>query len=342
MKKLPFLVFLVIINSCANEDIGISRGFYMGELVDINCIDSSDLGFSESLRNSEILYVSLKEYEFGFQYFVKDSFQTDVHNKWSEKKYQLLTNRKICLAASPLSLFTEGEFLKDNIEYIDKDSSHKSRRLSLFHDKKIRQAYLEYCKHLIDFFGPSYFNMGENVNELFLNNPERWPDFVSFHQYIYLQLKTLYPNLCVFSSVTAEPLLDGVLLNNDFVLQRLAALQIIYYSDLYALSISNNCINSVVSLNRKNAFQELLSISEKPLALSLACWPHDEIEASSASSQKLSNGLTSLFSSCFSHETVFVVKEALLKIPVTEIIHAQNLTTRNETWEKYFGLDFKK
>jgi hypothetical protein len=136
-----------------------------------------------------------------------------------------------------------------------------------FNDESVKIAYLNYCKRIIDFFRPDYFNMAIEANLLHVNSPLLWTEYMELHRYIYQQLKMVYPELPIFSSVSGAYLLDGYFAGNDHSLQRLAALQLIEHSDLYALSFYPYLSGFLGNPYPESSFDELFNISPKPLAI---------------------------------------------------------------------------
>lgn len=135
-----------------------------------------------------------------------------------------------------------------------------------FKDEPVREAYLNYCKRVIGFFHPDYFAMSIQTNLLYLYQPELWTEYLEFHEYIYRELKALYPDLPIFSTVAGGPMLEGFIEGNDCVQQRLAVMQLLTLSDYYALSFypRQTMLGEKV---QDDVFNELFSMSPKPLVV---------------------------------------------------------------------------
>ena len=65
----------------------------------------------------------------------------------------------------------------------------------------VKQAYLNYVKKAIVTFDPMYLNIGIEVNELIMYDINKWNAYLELHQYIYGEIKALYPNLPVSATV---------------------------------------------------------------------------------------------------------------------------------------------
>ncbi len=136
-----------------------------------------------------------------------------------------------------------------------------------FNAEPVKKAYLNYCKRVIDFFHPDYFGMSIEANLLYFFRPGMWTDYLELHEYVYKELKTLYPDLPVFTSVAGAPILEGFLKGNDHVQQRLAAMQLLDFSDDYAISFYPYAGAYGGKPFPENTFDELFSISTKPLVV---------------------------------------------------------------------------
>ncbi len=330
------IIFLIVLSSCTKEEVTIGRSFYMGFTMDASSTGTCHVTASERFRNAEIIHFSFKADNRAFS-DTNDLTLKSTTEHWVELKSQTSANQKIYLSVSPLELERHWSLTDHSADFDNRELKNESNTsIAFFRDPHVTQRYLKYCKNLIDFFEPVYFNMGEDVNQLFLDNPRAWSDFLGFHEYIYTQLKSAYPKLCIFSSVKAEPMVSGM--NTDIVLQQLVVLQIIDHSDLYALSIRPDCVKAIANSNIKNGFNRLFSISKKPLALSLT--NTSQFERTDLAIEP-NSGLNSLLSSCASNKAVFIVRDFPSGLPEPEGIKVENLTATTIAWKKYFLLDYK-
>jgi hypothetical protein len=115
--------------------------------------------------------------------------------------------------------------------------------------------------------------MNIEANLLYFTNPSLWSNFLDFHQYIYTELKTSFPALKIFSSVTGAHMLPGFFTGNDHIQQRLAVLQILAYSDMYAISFYPFLSTYLGNPYPENIFEELFKITDKPLAIAETGYP---------------------------------------------------------------------
>ena len=136
-----------------------------------------------------------------------------------------------------------------------------------FNDEHVKAAYLNYCKRVLAFFQPDYFAMSIESNLLYVMKPDLWAAYLELHEYVYLQLKSMYPDLPIFSSVAGAPMLKGFLEGNDHVQQRLAVMQLLQLSDYYAISFYPYLTNYLGNPYPENTFDELFSLSGKPVII---------------------------------------------------------------------------
>jgi hypothetical protein len=192
-------------------------------------------------------------------------FPQAIKDDWNYRKTKTSPNHKVYLSVTPLD-FTRSALaayrgVSDNMPLPARWSSYH------FSDEHVKTAYLNYCKRIIDFFKPDYFNMAIEANLLYVNKPDLWSDYLQLHTFIYHELKVAYPELPIFSSVSGAPLLKGFLDGVDHVQQRLAVLQLMEYSDMYAISFYPYLSSYLGDPYPENAFDELFHVSEKPLAI---------------------------------------------------------------------------
>ena len=111
-------------------------------------------------------------------------------------------DKKIYLAVTPLSTYRDkiagywGE--SEHMELTGKWSGKS------FSDPKIIEAYLNYCKFIIEKFEPQYFAYGIEVNMLGYHDQHSFRDFLILAENIYSTLKESYPDLPVFLTFQLE------------------------------------------------------------------------------------------------------------------------------------------
>ncbi len=188
-----------------------------------------------------------------------------------------------------------------------------------FQDEEVKTAYLAYCKTVIEFFQPDYFAMAMEANLFFVHQPAMWSSYLEFHEYIYTSLKELYPDLPIFSTLAGHVLVKNFYHENDYVVQRLAALQLLSYSDVYALAVSPYEQGNGGTVYPENVLDELFSISTKPLAITEASdvFSSDGFKESALtlSEERQEKYIAQLLLACDKRQAVMVINNVLYDTP---------------------------
>lgn len=334
-KTLLFIIFLSLC-ACTADELTKGRSFYMG----------FTFGRQETFRNSLLDVSDIMNYHFDERIpwtdlATDDFISPEILADWKLKKDFTRPGHKVCVSVSPLSVDRD-KLARD----IDKaDATIPGMDSISFADDKIKAGYLKYCKLIINYFKPDFFNMSAEANLLFFLKPGSWTDFIAFHEYIYGELKSSYPELVVFSSVIAEPALENYFPNTDYLMQRLPILQILENSDLYALSVQSNTIASVTGSKSDDALSELFNISKKPFALSILTpvpWVSPPVPDKNVSSQMdFHTILEAVLATCLKRHAVFVVSSIQdLDLRTSPNFHPVESEITTEVWRKYLSVDF--
>lgn len=114
-----------------------------------------------------------------------------------------------------------------------------------FDHPDVKLAVLNYLLALVEYFSPTYLNIGIEANLVLARNFEHWPAFLELHRFLYTELKKRYPKLPVFASVQYEHLLglhgDSARLRDRFLATEPDILlnevrKLLQYSDILAIS----------------------------------------------------------------------------------------------------------
>lgn len=334
MKKTFLLIILAVIG-CDSDEITKGRSFYMGftfnhqETFSDNTFEDSDIinyHFDEGVPWTNII--------------LTDLIPNHILDSWNLRKMYTPLSHKIYVSVSPLSfgrnkLANDNSFAEKIISGFDSIS---------FTDSRIKTGYLKYCKQIINYFKPNFFNMSADANLFYLLKPDLWQAFIEFHAYVYEELKSSYPDLAIFTSVAAEPALEGFIPKTDHLLQKLAILQLLEHSDLYSLSICPNSISSISNSKNKDSFAELFNISKKPFALTIISRPH--LMSPPPHENGLSNQMDSdaslevALKACLKREAVFVISSNGGSLNIDPNLNLTNLDFLITVWKKYLSVDF--
>lgn len=273
IKVVGILILSFAVFACDDDNNATSRSFYMGFTpfpYDIS-VEAVNFTYDAIAADADIINHHFDNGVPWTEAVANESFHTNIMNDWSYRKNSTPAGHKVYVSVAPLSVDRNG--LANYRGEEDDMPLQTPWNIYQFDNDSVKTAYLNYCKRIIDFFNPDFFNMAIEANLLYYNAPDKWIAFLTFHEYIYDQLKITYPGLVIFSSVTGAHIMNGYLAGNDFAQQRLAALQIIDKSDLYAISFYPFLSNYLGNPYPENTFDELFTISDKPLAIAETGYP---------------------------------------------------------------------
>lgn len=266
MKR--FLFISIIIISCTKGDpTPASRTFYLGftPFPYEATLDAVEFSYQKIKQDADIINHHFDNGVPWVEAETNSAFHPNVMSDWSYRKTNTPAGHKLYLSAGPINISRNG--LANYRGEADDMPLPAPWNTYKFSDQPVKTAYLNYCKRIIDFFKPDYFNMAIEANLLYFNTPEKWNDYLVFHEYIFTQLKAAYPSLTIFSSVTGAQMLSGAITGSDYIKQRDAAKQLLAFSDIYALSLYPYLSSYLGNPYPANMFTELFSISDKPLAV---------------------------------------------------------------------------
>jgi hypothetical protein len=266
-------LFVSISISCDKESNTPTRTFYMGftPLPYAASLDAVNDTYAKIAANGDIINHHFDNGVPWTEALHHAAFDANIMDDWAFRKQNTPASHKVYVSVAALNPSRNG--------LANYRASHDNMLLPLswdslrFNNEQVKLAYVNYCQRIIDFFHPDYFNMNVEANLFYSNKPSQWSDFLEFHQHVYMALKAFNPGLKIFSSVTGAQMLQGFLDGNDHVQQRLAALQILDYSDLYGLSFYPYLSRHLGNGYPDNTFDQLFSISEKPLAIAETAYP---------------------------------------------------------------------
>ena len=153
-------------------------------------------------------------------------FNDELINDWKGKKDATPNNGKVYLAISP----GRGD-LKPGEKSQPFPKGLKGRA---YDDPVVIEAYLSYCRRMLEFFMPDYLAIGIEVNEIYQVGNDKWRSYAALHRHVYQELKKTHPNLPIFASFTLHGLLNETGRSQDAMLTALG--EIMPYSDFVAVS----------------------------------------------------------------------------------------------------------
>jgi hypothetical protein len=260
-------VAVLLFNGCTKEDNLQTRHFRMGFTPMPEELASNELeyAYSKLAAQADIVNYNLDGGVPWQESFDGKDYNADILADCNLRRRQAAPGQKIYVSVTPLNTFRNGlanyRGPSPNMTLAPPWSGYS------FNADPVKEAYLNYCRRVIDFFQPDYFAMGIETNLLYLFRPEVWTDYLDLQEYVYKELKRSYPTLPVFSSISGAPVLNNFIQNIDHVQQKLAALQVLEYSDYFAVSFYPRHGVFDVKRHAGDIIDELFSLSLKPMVV---------------------------------------------------------------------------
>ncbi|HOZ15869.1 MAG TPA: hypothetical protein PLH91_09030 [Tenuifilaceae bacterium] len=137
-----------------------------------------------------------------------------------------------------------------------------------FNDDKVKVAFLNYAKRMVQYFAPDYLLVGVESNLLIRNKPEVWSQYVELQQHIYSELKKVYPNLPISVSMFCVPYFPQWS-NEDNLEQQINGLRDIEpYVDFVSFSLHPFMSGLLAESFPDNYLSQLFGLTTKPIAVS--------------------------------------------------------------------------
>ena len=318
-KRVLTILAAIILLSCNKDDQQDTRSFYMGFTpfpYEIS-VEAANYVYSKLETDADIINHHFDNGVPWTEALNEEPFHQNIIDDWNFRKSNTSGNHKVYVSVTPINFSRNGLAAyrgeADNMDLPNPWNTYP------FNHVDVRTAYFNYCKRIIDFFKPDYFNMAIEANLLYVNSPSNWSAYIQFHQYVYSQLKFTYPDLPVFTSVAGAHLLSGFIDGNDHVQQRLAVLQLMDYSDFYGISFYPFMSTYLGNPYPDNSFDELFEVSNKPIAVAETGYPAQTfsvdaggglvtIESDNSKQQKFTEDL---LAACERRKAIFVINFVL-------------------------------
>ena len=187
-------------------------------------------------------------------------FSQNLQDDWNLRKNSTPANMPLYVAITPLNFGRNrlAEYWGEQ-QSMDLPGDWATYR---FNDPHIKTAYLNYAKRVIEFFKPKYLAIGVESNMLitssYIANNTNWVDYKELNQYVYTELKQLYPDLVIFSTIQYEDL------KRNKILELPEIPSLLQYSDIVALSTYHYGVSD--NPPTSNYFDLALSYN-KPIAI---------------------------------------------------------------------------
>lgn len=277
IQILTVLGMAALVGACSSDDESPSRPFRMGFAPYPYQISAESNDYLSGKLAVEADIINHR-FDSGIPWeaaLLNQTLPESLLSDWAARKNLAEAGHKVFVSVTPLNTARNGlAAWRGERENMPLPAPWNSLALN---DEKVKTAYLNYCKRLIDYFNPDYFAISIEVNLLYRNNPQAWPAYLELHEYIYKELKRHYPGLPVFSSLAGTLLIKGLIAENDHVVQRLAAMQVLQHSDRYAVSFYPMMHNSESPMLPENVLDELFSLSTKPIIVAETAYTAERV-----------------------------------------------------------------
>jgi hypothetical protein len=194
------------------------------------------------------------------------AYHQELQNDWKWRKTNTPKGHKILASVAPYTLLRNA-LANYHGERADMPRPAPWNTLNFDHPD-VKTAYLHYCRRVIDFFAPSYINIGIEANLLMEKAPQHWDAYMDLHRYVYRELKKHYPELPVFVSFQAQALLEGHRREVNHADQLRALRDLMDYTDIFAISSYPYGSAYMTQKLPEDMFDVLAKMSNKPLAIS--------------------------------------------------------------------------
>ena len=207
-------------------------------------------------------------------------YSSHIMGDWALRKGLTPAGHKVYVSVTPINLARDSlALLRDTADDMPLASPFDTHAANGDFDHiDVRTAYLNYCKRVIQYFNPDYLAIGIEVTLLRKHTDSAtWLKYKALNDFVYTNLKTLYPDLPVFVSVSPIEMVSGYPLGlpAEFsgdpagyeASQRAALADVMAASDYYAISLYPYLTAFNNSPYPADFLDTLFSLSSKPLAI---------------------------------------------------------------------------
>ena len=243
-----------------------------------------------------------------------DVFHPNITDEWQFRLSRTPASHKILLSVTPLSAF------RDSLARYKSGSGNlplpEPWDTISFNHPDVKEAYLNYCIRIMEFFNPDYFVIGIEVNLLMKFEPQLWDNFLDLHKYVYQQIKTLDPDFPVFVSFTGMDLVEGYTDANHPDMMR-AFNDVISFTDYFGISVYPFISNFTCDSLPADMFNKIFALSPKPICITETGYPAEYFTVLGGSLEfdgspvKQNNYITLLLNEAGQHDLKFVINFVL-------------------------------
>ncbi len=257
---ISFLIMLLLTIISCSLFLPDNRSFYMGFTPFPYDFTTDAINYTYDLINEkgDIIAHHLDEGIPWTEALNDEPYHQNVINQINIRLDETEEGKKIYLAVTPISQGRDALALYwGEEENMTLPAGWETKE---FDDPDVITAYLNYCRYMIGEFQPDFFAYGIEVNDLYLNSPDLFDNYLNFINSVYSSLKGDFPDLPVFLSFSVSELTEDSLI---------AIEDLIPYTDYMAVSYYPYMggITNPVDIP-DNWYQPLIDIAQgKPFAV---------------------------------------------------------------------------
>lgn len=241
-------------------------------------------------------------------------YHPNIISDWQFRKFRSNPNHQMLVSVTPINFFRNGLALYKSDQ--GNQPLPSPWDTIKFNDNLVKQAFLNHCIKIYEYFKPDYLCVGIEVNLLMSNSPHLWEQYKELQQFIYDSFKVLYPNSRIILSVTGFDLIDG-LTNSDHLNQIRAINDIQLYCDMVGFSLYPYLTNLLTDPLPGDLLDRIFKMTTKPVCVTETGYPAQEFSISNppvtflGSEQKQYDYLKMLFSSAQTNNAKFIINFVL-------------------------------
>lgn len=268
VSRLAVIPILCFVFACQKDNSVASRSFFMGFspwLYD-NTLEAQSWTYDKIITYGDIISEHMEE-GVPWQESYDDSpfpqsFIDEIQSRIALKGIK----QKVVLQISPLNVSRNG---LANYRGTEPNQTLPEEWSNLaFNDDKVKVAFLNYAKRMVQYFAPDYLLVGVESNLLIRNKPEVWSQYVELQQHIYSELKKVYPSLQISVSMFCVPYFPQWS-NEDNLEQQINGLRDIEpYVDFVSFSLHPFMSGLLAESFPDNYLSQLFGLTTKPIAVS--------------------------------------------------------------------------
>lgn len=264
---------VLLVSSCNHNKNTQYRSFYMGfsPWPYDNTTQAVDWVYSEVTTEGDIISHHLEEGVPWPEAYADTSFSQSYIDEIQSRLQRKVNGQKTLLQINPLNVNRDGMALYRG-DSINMSLPAGWTNLNL-DDAKVKTAYLNYAKRMVDYFNPDYMLLGVEANLLIRNNPNLWPHYIELQKYVYTELKTLYPSLELSVSVFCVPYFPEWSSVDDLQAQLNGLNDLTPYVDFLSFSVHPFMSGLLAESFPDDYFQRLFAITSKPIAIAESSYP---------------------------------------------------------------------